>query len=164
MKRILQLTLGFVAALIITTQAFAVSDPVITGTAAGTEYCFQFLCGAAVFAGDVHLQVDGKPRRGNFLVTVVYQSPLPTTDGESVPILDGDWVITTKRGDSYKGIITPGLNSTITNAAGNNFTVEAELTFDGSTGTGTIYFTGTLSHEQFPFTIVGVISQTAPGP
>jgi hypothetical protein len=158
MKRLLQLTMGLVAAMTIATQALAVSDPVITGTASGTEYCFQFLCGAAIFAGDVRLEVDGKPRRGNFLVTVVYQPPLPTT-GESVPILDGDWVITTRRGDSYKGIITPGPNSTITKAAGNNFTVEAELTFDGSTGTGTIYFTGALSHEQFPFTIVGVISQ-----
>src|SRR5512132_2716369 len=104
MKRLRQLTLGLVAALTIATQALAVSDPVITGTASGTEYCFQFLCGAAIFAGDVHLEVDGKPRRGNFLVTVVYQSPLPTTDGESVPILDGDWILTTKK-DGFKGSI-----------------------------------------------------------
>ncbi len=158
MKRLGQLVIGGIVALTIVTQALAVSDPVITGIASGTEYCFQFICGSAIFAGDVQLQVDGKPRRGSFLVSVVYQSPLPTTDGASVPILDGDWVITTKR-DSFKGTITPGVNSTITKAAGNNFTVEAELTFDGITGTGTIYFTGTLSHEQFPFTISGVITQ-----
>ena len=142
----------------IATQAAAVSTPVITGIASGTEFCFQFICGSAIFGGDVQLQVDGKPRKGSFLVSVTHQSPLPGAEGEFVLILGGDWVIITKK-DVFSGDVTSG---TITRLAGNNFAVNAELTFENG-GTGTIYFSGTLSHEQFPFTILGVISQ-APAP
>jgi hypothetical protein len=159
MKRLGQLTVAVAIALTIATQALAISNPEITGIASGKEYCFQFLCGSAIFAGDVQLQVDGRPRRGSFVVSVEYESRLPTTDGESVAIVDGDWVITSKKG-SFKGTITPGVNSTVTKAPGDNFTVKAELALDGITGTGIIYFKGTLSHEQFPFTISGLITQS----
>jgi hypothetical protein len=158
MKRPLQLSVGLVAIMMIATHTWAVSTPVITGVASGLELCFQFICGAAIFGGDVQLKVDGKPRKGSFLVSVTHESPLPE-EGETVPILGGDWVITTRK-DVFSGDVTKG---TITGLAGNNFAVNAELTL-ASGGTGAIYFSGTLSHEEFPFTIVGVISQVAPGP
>jgi len=159
MRRLLELCVGFVTSIMIAASAMGASTPEITGIATGTELCFQFLCQVAIFGGDVQLQVDGKPRKGVFLVTVNHQSPLPDDEGESVLILDGDWAITTKKG-SFSGIIAGG---TITRLAGDNYAILAELTLEDG-GTGTIFFGGTLSHEQFPFTVVGVISQTAPGP
>jgi hypothetical protein len=158
MKRRIQLTIGLVV-IMTATNAAAVSSPVITGIASGTELCFQFICGAAIFGGDVQLQIDGKPTNGSFVVAVTHESPLPDAQGESVAILGGDWIITTKR-RIFSGEVT---NGTITRSAGNNFAVNAELTLEDG-GTGAIYFSGTLSHEQFPFTIVGVITQVAPGP
>jgi hypothetical protein len=155
MKRLVQLSVGLVVIMMIATHTLADSSPVITGIASGLELCFQFLCGSAIFGGGVQLQVDGKPRKGSFLVSVTHESPLPDDEGEFVQILGGDWVITTKK-DVFSGDVKTG---TITRLAGNNFAVNAELTLVNG-GTGTIYFSGTLSHEQFPFTIVGVISQT----
>lgn len=156
MKRLGQLIIAVVVALTIVTPAFPVSDPEITGVALGQEYCFEFVCGSAIFAGDVQLQVAGNPRRGKFFVSVVYDSPLPTTEGGITPITDGDWVISTEMG-SFKGIITAG---TIIKTTGNNFTVEAELALDGFIGSGVIYFSGDLSHDQFPFTLSGLITQS----
>ena len=159
MKRLLQLSVGLVAIMMIATHTLAASTPVITGIASGLELCFQFICGSAIFGGDVQLRVDGKPRKGSFLVAATHQSPLPDEEGETVLILSGDWVIATRK-DVFRGDVTSG---TITRLAGNNFAVNAELTLENG-GTGTIYFSGTLSHEQFPFTIVGVISQAPPAP
>lgn len=159
MKRQIQFAVGLVVILMMATSAAAVSSPVITGIASGTELCFQFFCGSAIFSGDVHLQIDGRPAKGIFIVSVTHESPLPVAQGGSVAILGGDWVITTKR-RIFSGEVISG---TITRLAGNNFAVNAELTLEQG-GTGIIYFSGTLSHEQFPFTIVGVISQVAPGP
>jgi hypothetical protein len=162
MKRLVQLSVGLVVIMMIASHTLAASSPVITGIASGLELCFQFLCGSAIFGGGVQLQVDGKPRKGSFLVSVTHQSPLPDEIGETVLILGGDWVITTKKdvfsGHVTSGDVTSGIG-TITRLAGNNFAVNAELALANG-GTGTIYFSGTLSHEQFPFTIVGVISQT----
>lgn len=153
MKHRLQFAVGLVI-MMMATQATAVSIPVITGIASGTELCFQFLCGSAIFGGDVQLKVDGKPRKGSFLVSVTHESPLPDVEGATKLILGGDWVIMTKK-DVFSGPVTGG---TITRLEGNNFAVNADLTLENG-GTGLIYFSGTLSHEQFPFTIVGVISQ-----
>ena len=158
MKRLLQLSVCLVAIMMIATHTLAASTPVITGIASGLELCFQFICGSAVFGGDVQLKVDGKPSKGSFWVSVTHESPLPE-EGETVLILDGDWVITTRKG-VFSGDVTSG---TITGLAGNNFAINAELKLENG-GTGTIYFSGTLSHEQFPFTIVGDISQAAPAP
>src|SRR5687768_3386527 len=155
MKHLLQFAIGVVAITMIATNAMAQSSPVMTGIASGTELCFQFICGSAIFGGNVQLQVDDKPRKGTFLVSVNHQSPLPDEENESVLITGGTWVISTKK-EVFSGDVAGG---TITRLSGNNFAVTAQLDLE-SGGTGTIYFSGTLSHEQFPFTIVGVISQT----
>ena len=153
MKRFLQLTIAVIAMTALASSALAGSTPVITGIVSGTELCFQFICGSAIFGGNAQLQVDGKPRKGSFLVSVNHESPLPERQGDSVAITGGTWVITTKR-QIFSGTIAGG---SVTRLEGNNFAVAAQLDLQDG-GTGTIYFSGTLSHEQFPFTIVGVIS------
>ena len=159
MKRVLQLAVVVLVMTTVATTALAGSTPVITGIVSGIELCFQLICGSAIFGGDAQLQVDGKPRKGTFLVSVNHESPLPEPEGDSVKITGGTWVISTKKG-VFSGII-PQDGGSITRLAGENFAVTAELLLQNG-GTGTIYFSGTLSHEQFPFTVSGVISQAAP--
>lgn len=152
MKRVLRSSVGVLTAFLVATSAFAASTPVITGVASGHELCFQFICGTALFGGETTLKVDGKTRKGTFFVSATHESPLPTTEGASVAILDGDWVITTKK-EVFSGDVAGG---SITKNADNTFAVEVVLDLDTG-GTGTIYFTGTLSHDDF--TIVGEITQ-----
>jgi hypothetical protein len=129
------------------------SIPVIEGNIAGIELCHQELCGAAFFAGDFVGHVNARPRQGAFLGAIRHQ-PLPEPD-ETSYITGGTWVIAIPF-PRFSGVVLPG--GTLTNNGDNTFAIELTMMMTRG-GSGTLTFTGILSHNSFPPTIIGTVSQ-----
>jgi hypothetical protein len=143
-----------VTALLLTTLPVAAdSIPVIEGDIDGIELCPQSICGAAFFIGQFAGHVNALPRQGVFLGAITHQ-PLPEPDETSF-ITGGTWLIRIPF-RTFRGVVLPG--GTLTNNGDNTFTVAITMLITQG-GTGTLNFTGTLSHEVFPPTIVGTLSQ-----
>ena len=141
--------------LLVTPRAMATSTPSLTGQISGIELCPESICGSADFAGSFLGTVNNKPTAGSFWTAVNHQSPLPSTQGQSVSITGGTWFIWTKRG-IFSGTIDPG--GTITANGNSTFAVSATLHLT-SGGSGSVTFDGILNHNVFPPTIIGTVSQ-----
>jgi hypothetical protein len=129
------------------------SIPVIEGNITGIELCHQELCGAAFFAGDFVGHVNARPTHAAFLGAIRHQ-PLPEPY-ETSYITAGTWVIAIPF-RSVSGVVLPG--GTLTNNGDNTFAVELTMMITRG-GRGTLTFAGILSHNSFPPTIIGTVSQ-----
>jgi hypothetical protein len=137
------------------------SEPVITGTINGWEVCpqeFSFCGGKAWFAGKFVGQVGNKQHAsGSFLVGVSHES-LNETDGGITNVTGGEWFIVIKQGkQEISGTIQPG-GTLAYDLETNSFAVL--LTLQVTSGTGLVYFKGTLFHDPFPPEIIGMLCQS----
>ena len=150
--------LALVAAVILIGGAqpvWAVSTPVINAATAGVELCQQSVCGAAIFVGVLHGQVGSNPNAAGLFAVAVMHDPLPDPF-QSAAITGG--VFQFQIGlRQIKGVVVPGV-STLFNNGDNTFTVHALLVIT-SGGSGQVIFTGLLSHNVFPPTVIGTLSQ-----
>jgi hypothetical protein len=142
-----------VTALLTTVPIAADSIPFIEGNIEGIELCPQSICGAAFFVGEFAGHVNAFPRHGVFFGAITHQ-PLPEP-GETSFITGGTWLIRTPF-RTFLGVVLPG--GTLTNNGDNTFTVTLEMIITRG-GSGALTFTGTLSHDVFPPTIVGTVLQ-----
>jgi len=133
----------------------ASSLPSIQGAVAGLEFCEQATCGAAVFAGLFKGFVDGRLAVGTIAFAVTHETPLPGPDVTKL-VTGGLWRIQLLSGKTFSGIVTGG---TLHNNSGDGtFSVQAAMQIVNG-GIGGLTFTGTLSHNTFPPTISGFITQ-----
>jgi hypothetical protein len=131
----------------------ASSLPSIQGGVAGIELCEQAVCGAAIFTGLFNGQVAGRRVLGSISVAVKHD-PLPLP-GDTAAITGGIWGLQVFLGRAFSGILTGG---TLHNNGDGTFQVITGMLLT-SGGVGTMTFQGTLSHNTFPPTISGQISQ-----
>jgi hypothetical protein len=117
--------------------------------------CPQSLCGSAFFSGSFLGTSDNEPIVGSFSTAVDHQSPLPKTRGESVLITGGTWLVWSNRG-TFSGNIEQG--GKITANGNNTFAISATLELSHG-GSGFTSVSGTLNHNVFPPTVMGIISQ-----
>jgi hypothetical protein len=134
--------------------ARASSLPVIQGGVAGIELCPQSLCGAAIFTGIFSGQVGIVRHAFGSITVAVTHEDLPDS-GQTAGVTGGVWQIKLLGGRKIAGVITGG---SLHNNGNDTFHVIADMAIT-SGGIGTTTFEGTLSHQTFPPTIGGVISQ-----
>lgn len=132
----------------------ASSIPRIRGAVAGIELCPQSICGAAVFVGLFRGQVGVNPLALGTMAVAVNHDPLPDVE-DAAAITGGFWQLHLLNGRRFVGAVTGG---TLFNNGDNTYHVSVEMLLT-SGGTGTLSFEGTLSHNSFPPTISGTISQ-----
>ena len=132
----------------------ASSVPAIQGAVAGLEFCEQATCGAAIFAGVFNGFVDGQRAFGSIAFAVTHEIPLPDP-GATKNVTGGSWKIKLLNGTTYAGSVTGGL---LHNNSNGTFAVQANMQMLVG-GSGPMTFIGTLSHNTFPPTIWGVITQ-----
>jgi len=132
----------------------ASSVPRIQGRVAGIELCPQSLCGAAVFVGLFRGQVGANPFAIGSMAVAVNHDPLPDVEDEAA-ITGGLWQLQLLNGRRFVGAVTGG---SLFNNGDNTYHVSVNMLLT-SGGTGTLSFEGTLSHNVFPPTINGIISQ-----
>jgi hypothetical protein len=129
----------------------AASNPTIAGSLSGFELCPQFVCGSASFAGSFGGVIHGSPASGYWAVSVTHEAlPAP---GDSAKVTGGDWYLLAD-GENFAGSVKSG---TITNNGDGTFSLSLTLKVE-SGGHGPLHFTGILSHNVFPPTIVGTLS------
>jgi hypothetical protein len=134
--------------------ADAASVPVINVNTFGIELCPQAICGAAIFTGLIQGQVGANPNALGTFAAALTHEPLP--DPFQTANLTGgvfEFRVGLRR---IRGIVLPG--GTLLNNGDNTFTVDATLLIT-SGGSGTLHFVGVLSHNTFPPTIVGTVTQ-----
>jgi len=132
----------------------ASSVPAIQGAVAGLEFCEQATCGAAIFAGVFNGFVDGRRAFGSIAFAVNHETPLPAPNATKL-VTGGGWKIKLLNGTTFSGIVTGGL---LHNNDNGTFAVQANMQMLVG-GSGPLTFNGTLSHNTFPPTIWGVITQ-----
>jgi hypothetical protein len=132
----------------------ASSVPSIRGVVAGLEFCEQATCGAAIFAGVFNGLVDGRFAFGSIAFAVNHEIPLPDPDDTKL-VTGGRWTLKLLSGRTFAGIVTGG---TLHNNGDGTFGVEAAMQMLVG-GSGGLTFNGTLSHNTFPPTISGRITQ-----
>jgi hypothetical protein len=130
------------------------SIPVVRGGVSGVELCAQSMCGAAVFVALFNGQVGGNPHALGIVSVAITHDDLPLPN-ENARIRGGLWQIQLL-GRTIRGRATGGV---LHNNDGNGtFGVHVDMEIT-SGGTGTLNFDGVLSHNVFPPSIIGVISQ-----
>jgi hypothetical protein len=133
----------------------ASSFPVVQGNASGIELCEQAVCGAAIFVAIYSGQIGNNLHSlGTMAVAVTHTTPLPEV-GEPGFLTGGYWQLQPLFRPAIKGWVTGG---TLSNNGDNTYHVVANLHIV-SGGIGELTFDGTLSHNAFPPTIIGTISQ-----
>jgi hypothetical protein len=140
--------------LLATAPIAAVSIPVLEGDVQGLELCPQSICGAAIFVGEFDGELNGLPRQG-IVLTAINHEDLPPNTGDVSLVTGGTWIIKLPF-RTFAGAIIPG--GTLTKNQGETFTVDVDLAILKG-GSGTLSFTGTLSHEVFPPSLIGTVSQ-----
>ena len=131
----------------------ASSTPALGGQVALIEFCEQAVCGAAYFFGLYAGQFGSNPHAvGTIIVRVTHTLPLPEP-GVPGGVTGGAWLIKFLNGRTIGGIITGGA---LSNNDDGTYQVIANMlaTFNG---TGTNTFVGTLSHNTFPPTLLGLV-------
>ena len=132
------------------------SIPIVEGLVSGIELCQQSVCGAAVFFGFYVGQVGTNPRAIGTMSVAVTHDDLPVDD--SAAITGGVWRLRLLSGRTLSGVVNGGLLSNPCNGSDNAYCVHVELEVLNG-GSGTILFDGVLSHDVFPPTIAGTLSQ-----
>ena len=131
------------------------SNPAIAGLVSGIELCPQSICGAAIFVGVFSGQVGANPRAIGTMAVAIKHEDLPEL-GHVADITGGVWRIRLLSGRTFVGSVTGGV---LANPYGDNtYQVRVEMQVDGG-GSGSFSFAGLLSHNDFPPTIVGALSQ-----
>jgi hypothetical protein len=133
----------------------ASSLPVIAGEVSGIELCPQDWCGAAIFAGIYSGRVGINPHALGIMTVAVTHTDLPEL-GETALITGGLWRLRLLSGRTITGVVTYG---ELTNPFDDDtFGVSVDLLIL-SGGIGTLSFDGILSHQVFPPTIGGALTQ-----
>jgi hypothetical protein len=132
------------------------SVPVIQGRVSGIELCPQAICRAAIFIGVYAGQVGVNPHALGTMTVAATHDDLPV-DGSSA-ITGGAWRLRLLSGRTITGVITGGELSNPCDDSDNAYCVSVDLAI-ASGGTGSLTFEGVLSHDVFPPTIVGALSQ-----
>jgi hypothetical protein len=153
-KRLLSFSILAVLVLAGTIPVQASSLPVIRGEVSGLELCPQSICGAAIFTGLFVGQVGVNPFSIGLISVGATHEPLPDPD-ETADITGGVWSLRLLNGRRFTGIVTAG---SLFNNGDDTFAVRVEMQIL-SGGSGQLRFTGTLSHQVFPPTLIGNISQ-----
>ena len=154
MKRLLSLPVLCLLLLAGTIPVQASSVPVIRGEVSGLELCPQSICGAAIFTGLFVGQVGVNPFSVGLVSVGATHEPLPDPD-ETADITGGVWSLRLLSGRRFTGVVTGG---SLLNNGDDTFAVEVQMQLV-SGGTGQLRFTGTLSHQVFPPTLIGQITQ-----
>jgi hypothetical protein len=149
-----RLSLIFAAILLVASVGVrADSFPVIRGAVSGLELCPQSICGAAIFVGVYAGRVGINPFAVGTMAVAVTHEDLPDP-GETAAITGGVWKIQLLRG-AISGVAAGGL---LFNNGDNTYNVVVNMVLTNG-GIGSTTFTGVLSHNAFPPTIKGVITQ-----
>ncbi len=155
MRRLLPLLALASVLLVGTVPVRADSLPVINGSVSGIELCPQSLCGAAVFVGVYSGQVGRNYHAFGTMATAITHDDLPDV-GQTAAITGGLWRLRLLSGRTIAGDVTGG---TLANPRGDNtfdVTVDLHLVTGGA---GWLTFSGILSHNNFPPTINGSLTQ-----
>ena len=121
----------------------------LSGSISGIEFCPQFVCGAAYFAGSFSGSVGGAADTGYWLIGIRHDA-LPETGGTAA-ITGGDFTLFTTGSGLIFGRVKGG---TLTNNGDGTFDVNVELRVPGSRP---VQFSGILDHTVFPPTIAGTM-------
>jgi hypothetical protein len=122
--------------------AHAATNPAIAGNGSGLEFCPQFICGVAIFAGGFHGQIGSNFSANGIVSTALTHGDLPTDVGASTPIYSGVWQLQTLL-RRFDGVV---LGGSITYIGDNRFHVQIALLVT-SGGSGTLKFDGILDHN-----------------
>jgi hypothetical protein len=133
--------------------ARADSIPVVRGYVSGFELCAQSMCGSAIFVSLFNGQVGGNPNALGVVTVAITHEDLPLPDHQAL-IKGGLWRIQLL-GRTIAGIATGG---TLFNNGDGTFAVHVDMQIV-SGGLGTLEFDGELSHNVFPPSIRGRITQ-----
>ena len=145
--------LAFLGLLVSTAPPLRASTPVINANTYGLEFCPQYICGAAVFAGVLGGQVGSNPfALGTFVVAVTHEDLPPPFQTAGVT---GGFFQLNVGSRQMQGVI---LGGTLLNNGNNTFTVNATMLIV-SGGSGIVRYQGLLNHNTFPPTIVGPLFQ-----
>jgi hypothetical protein len=132
----------------------ASSLPVIRGEVSGLELCPQSICGAAIFTGLFVGQVGLNPFSIGVISVGATHEDLPDP-GYTAEITGGVWSLRLLNGRRFTGLVTAG---SLFNNGNDTFAVDVQMQiFSG--GSGQLRFDGTLSHQVFPPTLIGGITQ-----
>ncbi|HYN09053.1 MAG TPA: hypothetical protein VES67_16840 [Vicinamibacterales bacterium] len=153
-KRLVSFSVLTVLVIAGTVPVRASSLPVIQGQVSGLELCPQSICGAAIFTGLFVGQVNLNPFSIGVVTVGAKHEPLPDP-GETADITGGVWSLRLLNGRRFTGIVTGG---SLFNNGNDTFAVSVQMQIL-SGGSGDLQFEGTLSHQVFPPTLVGGISQ-----
>ncbi len=153
-KRLLSLSVLAMLVLAGTIPVQASSVPVIRGEVSGLELCPQSICGAAIFTGLFGGQVGANPFAFGIVSVAATHEPLPDPD-ETADITGGVWSLRLLNGRRFTGVVTGG---TLLNNGDDTFAVRVQMLLVTG-GSGQLHFQGTLSHQVFPPTLIGGISQ-----
>ena len=123
------------------------SIPLINLEALGIELCPQSFCGAAIFVGLLHGQVDNRSALGTFALAVNHDE-LPTDPLDPVTLHPGGafefrFGLRRIRGEIVEGLIIRNIDDP------NTFSVGALLNIT-SGGSGTLLALIQLDHNEFP--------------
>ena len=154
MKRLLTLPVLVLLLLAGTIPVQASSVPVIRGDVSGLELCPQSICGAAVFTGLFVGQVGVNPFSVGLISVGATHEDLPDPD-QFADITGGVWSLRLLNGRRFTGVVTGG---SLFNNGDDTFNVDVDMALV-SGGTGTLSFQGVLSHQVFPPTLIGRITQ-----
>ncbi|HEY7474111.1 MAG TPA: hypothetical protein VH679_03805 [Vicinamibacterales bacterium] len=154
-KRLLSFSLLTLLVLAGTIPVRASSLPVIQGEVSALELCPQSICHAAIFTGLFVGQVGVNPFSVGLISVAATHEDLPEADDPPAGITGGVWSLRLLNGRRFTGIVTSG---SLSNNGDNTFDVTVRMQIV-SGGSGSLQFHGTLSHQVFPPTLIGTISQ-----
>jgi hypothetical protein len=153
-KRLLSLSLLAVVVLAGTIPVQASSRPIIFGDVSALELCPQSICHAAIFSGFFTGYVEPNPFAIGVISVAAIHEDLPDPD-RSADITGGVWSLRLLSGRRITGVVKSG---SLFNNGDDTFDVDVQMQIL-SNGIGDLQFTGTLSHQVFPPTLIGRITQ-----
>ena len=153
-KRLLSFSVLAMLVLAGTIPVQASSIPFIRGEVSTLELCEQSVCGAAIFTGLFLGQVGGNPFSIGVISVAAKHDDLPDPD-KTADITGGVWSLRLLNGRRFTGSVTDG---SLFNNGNDTFDVRVEMEIL-SGGSGQLRFHGTLSHQVFPPTLIGGITQ-----
>lgn len=153
-KRLLSFPVLAMLVLAGTIPVQASSTPFIRGEVSALELCPQSICHAAIFSGLFVGQVGGNPFSIGVISVAATHEDLPDPD-ETADITGGVWSLRLLNGRRFTGSVTGG---SLFNNGDDTFEVNVEMEIL-SNGSGNLQFHGTLSHQVFPPTLIGGITQ-----
>jgi hypothetical protein len=122
--------------------AQAASVPSIDGQVAGLELCPQFICGAAIFAGEFQGKIGANLDASAGMIAALTHGDLPTEIGDSTPIYKGVWELKTP----FRRISGAVLGGRIVYIGENRFHVTATFVLING-GSGILTLDGILDHN-----------------